>query len=97
MWLPARPLGSDLTAALVEVRVDRLDQQTFYATVVVDGPQGPAEVDARPSDTLTSPWWSECRSGWTLVCLTGRWPTSQMCPCRHCQYPGAGASGLLGR
>jgi uncharacterized protein len=57
---PARPLGPDLTAALVEalggrlveVRIDRLDQQTFYATVVVDGPQGPAEVDARPSDAL---------------------------------------------
>jgi bifunctional DNase/RNase len=60
MGLPARPLGWDLTAALVEalggrlveVRVDRLDQGTFYATVVVDGPQGPAEVDARPSDAL---------------------------------------------
>jgi hypothetical protein len=60
MGLPARPLGWDLTAALVEalggrlveVRVDRLDQSTFYATVVVDGPQGPAEVDARPSDAL---------------------------------------------
>jgi uncharacterized protein len=60
MGLPARPLGWDLTAVLVEalggrlveVRVDRLDQSTFYATVVVDGPQGPAEVDARPSDAL---------------------------------------------
>jgi bifunctional DNase/RNase len=57
---PARPLGADLAAALVgalggrlvEVRVDRLDEGTFYATVVVDGPQGPAEVDARPSDAL---------------------------------------------
>jgi uncharacterized protein len=60
MGLPARPLGWDLTAALVEalggrlveVRVDRLDQGTFYATAVVEGPRGPAEVDARPSDAL---------------------------------------------
>jgi bifunctional DNase/RNase len=60
MGLPARPLGSDLAAALVEalggrlveVRIDRLDEGTFYATVVVDGPQGQAEVDARPSDAL---------------------------------------------
>jgi bifunctional DNase/RNase len=60
MGLPARPLGADLTAALVEalggrlaeVRVDRLDAGTFYATVALEGPQGPAEVDARPSDAL---------------------------------------------
>jgi bifunctional DNase/RNase len=60
MGRPARPLGADLSAALVEalggrlveVRVDRLDGHTFYATVVLDGPRGPAEVDARPSDAL---------------------------------------------
>jgi uncharacterized protein len=57
---PARPLGADLSAALVgalggrlvEVRIDRLEEGTFYATVAVDGPKGPAEVDARPSDAL---------------------------------------------
>jgi bifunctional DNase/RNase len=57
---PARPLGADLSVALVdalggrlvEVRVDRLDEGTFYATVVADGPRGPVEVDARPSDAL---------------------------------------------
>jgi uncharacterized protein len=60
MGRPARPLGADLSVALVdalggrlvEVRIDRLDEHTFYATVVLDGPQGPAEVDARPSDAL---------------------------------------------
>jgi bifunctional DNase/RNase len=60
MGQPARPLGADLSAALVgalggrlaEVRIDRLEEGTFYATVAVDGPQGPAEVDARPSDAL---------------------------------------------
>jgi bifunctional DNase/RNase len=56
----ARPLGSDLTARLVqalggslrEVRIDRLSDGTYYAVVVVDGPHGAAEVDARPSDAL---------------------------------------------
>ena len=56
----ARPLGSDLTARLVqalgghlrEVRIDRLTDGTYYAVVVVDGPRGIAEVDARPSDAL---------------------------------------------
>jgi bifunctional DNase/RNase len=60
MGRPARPLGADLSAALVEalggrlveVRVDRLDGHAFYATVVLDGPRGAAEVDARPSDAL---------------------------------------------
>jgi bifunctional DNase/RNase len=56
----ARPLSSDLSTRLVqalggtvrEVRVDRLSEGTYYAVVVVDGPQGAAEVDARPSDAL---------------------------------------------
>ena len=60
MGRPARLLGADLSVALVEalggqlveVRVDRLDGHTFYATVVLDGPRGTAEVDARPSDAL---------------------------------------------
>jgi bifunctional DNase/RNase len=41
-----------LGVRLIQVRVDRLDDNTFYATVVLDGPRGPAEVDARPSDAL---------------------------------------------
>ena len=56
----ARPLGSDLSARLVqalggslrEVRIDRLTQGTYYAVIVVEGPHGAAEVDARPSDAL---------------------------------------------
>lgn len=56
----ARPLASDLTARLVqalggslrEVRIDRLAEGTYYATIVVNGPQGTAEVDARPSDAI---------------------------------------------
>jgi uncharacterized protein len=60
MGPPARPQSADLSVALVdalggrlvEVRVDRLDEHTFYATVAVDGPRGAAEVDARPSDAL---------------------------------------------
>ena len=37
---------------LVEARVTRLDDGTFYAVAVVDGPGGTREVDARPSDAL---------------------------------------------
>ena len=56
----ARPLGLDLTVRLIqalggnlrEVRIDRFSGGTYYATVVVDGPHGIAEVDARPSDAL---------------------------------------------
>ena len=56
----ARPLGSDLSARLIqtlggslrEVRIDRLTQGTYYAVIVVEGPHGTAEVDARPSDAL---------------------------------------------
>jgi bifunctional DNase/RNase len=56
----ARPHTSDLAVHLVqalggslrEVRVDRLTETTYYAVVMVDGPQGSIEVDARPSDAL---------------------------------------------
>jgi bifunctional DNase/RNase len=56
----ARPHTSDLAVHLVqalggslrEVRIDRLIEHTFYAVIVVDGPQGSTEVDARPSDAL---------------------------------------------
>lgn len=39
-------------SAVTEVRVTRLTEYTFYAAVAVEGPAGPAEVDARPSDAL---------------------------------------------
>jgi uncharacterized protein len=56
----ARPGPYDLAVGAVralggrvrEVRVDRLDEGTFYATVALDGRQGDAELDARPSDAL---------------------------------------------
>ncbi len=55
-----RPFTARLAASLVtaagsrieEVRVTRLMGQVFYATVVVRGPGGPTEVDARPSDAV---------------------------------------------
>ena len=55
-----RPLSSDLSAHLVqalggtvrEVRIDRLTEGTYYAVIMVDGPRGATEVDARPSDAL---------------------------------------------
>lgn len=55
-----RPMTYQLAAGLVsaagsqveEVRITRLAESTFYAVVLVDGPAGRAEVDARPSDAL---------------------------------------------
>lgn len=55
-----RPGTYDMTANAIralggrlrEVRIDRLSDKTFHATVVLNGPQGAAEVDARPSDAL---------------------------------------------
>jgi bifunctional DNase/RNase len=55
-----RPGTYDMTANAIqelggrvrEVRIDRLSDTTFYATIVLDGPSGAVEVDARPSDAL---------------------------------------------
>ena len=55
-----RPFTHKLAVSLVqaagsqvsEVRITRLLEQVFYASVVVHGPAGAAEVDARPSDAV---------------------------------------------
>jgi RNA polymerase sigma factor (sigma-70 family) len=55
-----RPFPYKLAAGLVEaagsqvseVRITRLTDSVFYACVVVPGPDGPREVDARPSDAV---------------------------------------------
>ncbi|HEY3955756.1 MAG TPA: bifunctional nuclease domain-containing protein [Streptosporangiaceae bacterium] len=55
-----RPLTYGLAASLVEaagarvteVRIARLLDEVFYAAVLVDGPAGVKEVDARPSDAV---------------------------------------------
>jgi RNA polymerase sigma factor (sigma-70 family) len=55
-----RPMTYQMTAGLLdacgsrvsEVRITRLAGEVFYAVVVVDGPAGQAEVDARPSDAV---------------------------------------------
>ncbi len=55
-----RPFPYKLAAGLVEaagsriteVRITRLLDWVFYAVVVVQGPGGPQEVDARPSDAV---------------------------------------------
>jgi len=56
-----RPLTYQMAAGLleaagsraVEVRITHLTGGVFYAAVIVDGPGGPKEVDARPSDAVT--------------------------------------------
>jgi RNA polymerase sigma factor (sigma-70 family) len=35
-----------------EVRIERLAEATFYATIELEGPSGAASIDARPSDAL---------------------------------------------
>jgi bifunctional DNase/RNase len=55
-----RPMTYQFIAALVrslggrvrEVRLDRIVEGAYAATVEVDGPQGAGMVDARPSDAL---------------------------------------------
>jgi RNA polymerase sigma factor (sigma-70 family) len=55
-----RPMTHQLAARLLdatgsratEVRITRLTDQVFYAVIVVDGPGGQREVDARPSDAV---------------------------------------------
>jgi RNA polymerase sigma factor (sigma-70 family) len=55
-----RPFTYKLAAGLVgaagaqvaEVRVTRLIEEVFYASVLVDGPVGRREVDSRPSDAV---------------------------------------------
>jgi RNA polymerase sigma factor (sigma-70 family) len=55
-----RPMTYQMAAGLLdacasrvsEVRITRLAGQVFYAVVVVDGPAGQREVDARPSDAV---------------------------------------------
>jgi RNA polymerase sigma factor (sigma-70 family) len=55
-----RPMAYAFAAALLdaaggrlrEVRISRLVHDVFYAVAVVDGPAGPREIDARPSDAL---------------------------------------------
>jgi bifunctional DNase/RNase len=57
----ARPLTYQMAASLleaagsraVEARITRLTDGVFYAVVIVDGPAGIKEVDARPSDAVT--------------------------------------------
>ena len=55
-----RPMTYQMAASLLEasgsrvseVRITRLTGEVFYAVVVVDGPAGRQEVDARPSDAV---------------------------------------------
>lgn len=41
-----------LSGSVAEVRVVRLAETTYFAEVVLNGPKGPAIVDARPSDAI---------------------------------------------
>jgi bifunctional DNase/RNase len=55
-----RPMTYQFVAAMVQalggrvrqVRIDRVVEETYVATVEVDGPLGARPVDARPSDAL---------------------------------------------
>ncbi len=43
---------SRLKAKVVAARVDKLENQTFHGTVVLESPDGRWELDARPSDAI---------------------------------------------
>jgi len=70
------PMTSQLAAGLVgaagsrvaEVRITPLAESTFYAVVIVEGPAGRADVDARPSDALNGGLACRAmrRSGWMV-------------------------------
>ncbi|MBV9446062.1 MAG: bifunctional nuclease family protein [Streptosporangiaceae bacterium] len=55
-----RPMTDQFTANLLtatntrvrEVRITRLVEGTFYAVLILEGPGGGSEVDARPSDAV---------------------------------------------
>ena len=55
-----RPMTYQFVAALVQalggrvrqVRIDRVEEETYIGTVEVEGPPGEQSVDARPSDAL---------------------------------------------
>jgi bifunctional DNase/RNase len=57
---PPRPMTHDLLRSVIEdtghtvtrVRVTRLEETTFFALIDLDGPTGPLEIDARPSDAI---------------------------------------------
>lgn len=57
---PPRPLTHDLMVnllttlgfAVTAVRITRLDEGTFFATIGVRGKNGEVEIDARPSDSI---------------------------------------------
>lgn len=48
-------------ARIIEVRIDRLAEKTFYAVAVIESPAGTVEVDARPSDALNAALLAEAR------------------------------------
>lgn len=57
---PARPNAHDLGGALIRglggtlrhVAITRVEQNTYYAEMHIDGPSGVVQFDARPSDSI---------------------------------------------
>ena len=48
----AAQLAAAAGSTIVDIRISRLAERVVYAVIRVDGSQGMAEVDARPSDAL---------------------------------------------
>jgi bifunctional DNase/RNase len=51
-YMMARRMIEVAAIGIREVRIERLAEATFYATVELEGPSGAASIDARPSDAL---------------------------------------------
>src|SRR5438552_16148309 len=58
MWPGAAAVGTRMSSGrgtrsrVIEVRIQRLAEETFYAQVVLQGALGEQAVDARPSDCI---------------------------------------------
>jgi len=56
----ARPLTHDLLLRLIthtgyrctEIRIVKMEQGTYFADLILDGPEGEIAIDCRPSDAL---------------------------------------------
>jgi len=95
-----RPMTYQFVAALVQalgghvrqVQIDRVVEETYIATVKIEGPPGVQSVDARPSDALNLTALVQARSSPRPGCCRGRGQTRRGFPHGSAPASGAGSS-----